>query len=305
MPSGHATPRCLMPVAANGAVGAMLLVFSFSIAEAQQSGGSNTPESQAAVFAGLDENQQQRLLDEARRQLATEQAETARLELLFESQGAQIDAARAALNERLGWQSEFYGVLQTVVADTRHRFDASLTRVQFPDRTAFLADLEETIANPDTLAPIDDIDQFVYQLQREIVESGKIVRFKTVVSKANGQPSKETVVRVGLFNLVSDAGYLYMTEDGLAAELERQPFDHYADSARDLASATEGVVTFALDPTRGGILGLLMHPAEFRGRRLAVPGTGGYGSVAAFTVVALGLLGLMILVMRLRTNKNR
>ncbi len=262
----------------------LLLAFGCCVAEAQSLG-------QQGEFSGLDESQQQQLLEEARRELAREQAETARLEQLLEAQDAQVEAAMAALEERLGGLSEFYVVLQTAVTDTERRFDSSLTRLQFPERAEFLIGLGEKIANPATLASIHDIDQLFYVLQSEIVESGKIVRFKAVVTNASGEQSKQTVVRVGLFNLVSNAGYLYLTEDGAAAELERQPGSRHTEGAREMTNATEGVVTFALDPTRGAILRLWERAPEVRGPSI-------YGPVVAFAVVALGSLGLMIAIMR-------
>ena len=85
-------------------------------------------------------NEQQNLLNQARAERNRQERESARLEQLFEDQQAQIVAARAALDERLGALKELFGVLQTVSGDTQGRFDNSLTNIQFPDRTEFLVD---------------------------------------------------------------------------------------------------------------------------------------------------------------------
>ncbi len=195
------------------------------------------------------------LLDEARDGLARQQAEKARLEHLFETQEAQITAAKAKLNERLGKLKAFYGVLQTVAEDTRARFASSLTNLQFPRRVPFLV----RFASDTALASINDMEALWYQLLRDTVESGRVVRFRAVVTKANGEQSRETIVRVGTFNIVSDAGYLGVTPDGTVEELAYQPDSRFTDSAKNMANATDGVVVFGLDLARGGFLGLLQE----------------------------------------------
>ncbi len=219
-----------------------LLVFGCCIAMAEEGGESSAPE---LVL----------LLEEARGELAREQAESARLEHLFETQEAQLAAAQAELDEWLGVLKVFFGVLQTVAEDTRARFSSSLTNLQFPDREAFLVEF----ASDTMLASINDVEHLSYELLRDIAESGRVVRFQAVVTKANGEQSKESVVRVGTFNVVSDAGYLGVTPDGRLEVLARQPDSRFTDSAKNMANATGGVVVFGLDVARGGTLGLLQE----------------------------------------------
>ena len=105
-------------------------------------------------------NQQQQLLNQARAERTRHENESARLEQLFESNQADIVAARAALDERLGALKELFGVLQTVAGDTQARFNDSLTNIQYPDREEFLVDLGTKMAGANTeLASIEDIEQ--------------------------------------------------------------------------------------------------------------------------------------------------
>jgi biopolymer transport protein ExbB len=183
-------------------IAAGLLVFGLGTAQAQDDGASSMAEllrlieqgqardSQEARQREADfarrRNEQQNLLNQARAERSRQERESARLEQLFEDQQAQIVAARAALDERLGALKELFGVLQTVAGDTQGRFTNSLTNIQFPDRGNFLVELGGKMAGASTLASIEDIEQLWYLLQQEITESGAISRFNHSVTRADG-----------------------------------------------------------------------------------------------------------------------
>ena len=237
-------------------------------------------------------NQQQNLLNRARAERTRQENESARLEQLFEENQQKIIAARQALDERLGALKELFGVLQTVSGDTQGRFNASLTNLQYPDREEFLVKLGSKMACATELAQIEDIERLWFELQREINESGKVSRFTTQVITADGEQIETEVVRVGLFNLVSDAGYLEKNEDGTVAELLRQPDGRFTGSAIGLFEAEAGeIVDFGLDGTRGGILGLLVETPTL-GEKVD------QGGIVGYSIITLGLIGLLIAIWR-------
>ncbi len=286
---------------------ASLLVFGVSAANAQDSDASSMADLLRLIQQGQARDsrearqresqftqrrgEQQNLLNRARAERTRQERESARLEQLFEDQQAQIVLARAALDERLGELKELFGVLQTVSGDTQGRFNASLTNLQFPEREAFLVQLGSKMASATELPSIVDIERLWYELQREVAESGKIVRFNHLVTKANGQQAEEEIVRVGTFNLISDAGYLQVKQDGTVAELARQPGSRLTNSAEDLMEATEGSVEFGLDVTRGGILGLLVQSKTIKDRIED-------GGIVGYCIIALGALGLLMAIWR-------
>ena len=176
-----------------------------------------------ARFAA-DRNQQQNTLNQSRAERTRQERNSERLEQLFENQQAEIVAARAALDERLGALKELFGVLQTVTGDAQGRFKSSLTDIQFPDRSQFLVELGGKMAGSSSLASIEEIEKLWYELQREVTESGKIVRFPHDVTTVGGDVINTTVTRVGLFNIVSEGGYLeYNPQTGSIKELLKQP----------------------------------------------------------------------------------
>ena len=236
-------------------------------------------------------NEQQQLLNQARAERTRQERESQRLEQLFEDQQQEIIVARQNLDERLGALKELFGVLQTVAGDTQGRFNTSLTNLQYPNRGEFLTKLGSKMASATELASIEDIERLWFELQREVNESGKVVSFPHVVQAADGQQSEETIVRVGLFNIVSDAGYLKVTDEGNVAELSRQPEGRLTGSAQDLVDATEGKVEFGLDVTRGGILGLLVQSKTIRDRIED-------GGIVGYCIIVLGIIGLLIAIVR-------
>jgi len=239
-------------------------------------------------------NQQQQLLNRARAERTRQENESARLETLFQENQANIVAARTALDERLGALKELFGVLQTVAGDTQGRFNTSLTNIHYPERETFLVELGSKMAGANTLASIEDIEQLWFELQREITESGKIVRFNNVVTRADGNQEELEIVRVGAFNLAFDDGYLtYDSSTGTISELQRQPEQgRYTGSADDLLDAEPGeIVTFGLDVTRGGILALLVESPTIQDRIQQ-------GGIVGYCIIGLGIIGLLIAIWR-------
>jgi biopolymer transport protein ExbB len=238
-------------------------------------------------------NEQQNLLNQARAERNRQERESERLEQLFEDQQAQIVAARAALDERLGALKELFGVLQTVSGDAQGRFANSLTNVQFPDRGQFLVQLGSKMAGANSLASIEDIEQLWFELQRQISETGKVARFEHTVTLANGEETAMTVARVGAFNLAGPVGYLqYDPSTKRVSELQRQPEQsRYTNSAKELVAAQESPVTFGVDVTRGGILALLVESPTIQDRI-------NQGGIVGYCIIGLGIIGLLIAIVR-------
>lgn len=240
-----------------------------------------------------ERNQQQNLLNQARAERTRQENESARLEALFEQNQQEIITARAALDERLGALKELFGVLQTVAGDAQGRFASSLTSLQYPDREEFLVELGSKMANANSLAQIEDIEQLWYELQREINESGNVVTFPYAVITADGAQETIDLTRVGTFNLVGRAGYYEFNTDGTVSELPRQPEGRFKSSAQALAAATGqgGAVEFGVDVTRGGILGLLVETPTLMDKFHE-------GGVVGYSIAALGVIGLLVAFIR-------
>jgi len=240
-----------------------------------------------------DKARQGELLKQAQAQQVAAEKRSKELEQLFEANETKVVEQQEQLRERLGSLKELFGVLQQVAGDTRGQFESSLTQVQFPGRTAFLAELGEKMGQTSKLASLDDIERLWFELQREMTESGKVARFPLTVVAANGEEVQRQVTRVGTFNLVADGRYLnYTPETGRVAELPRQPAARYLERVPGLEQASAGLAPFALDPSRGQILSLLVQAPDLEERIEQ-------GGVVGYVILGLGALALLIALERL------
>jgi biopolymer transport protein ExbB len=237
-------------------------------------------------------NRQQSLLNQARAERTRQENVSAQLEQQFEENQQRIITARQALDERLGALKELFGVLQTVSGDTQGVFNTSLTNIQYPNRGEFLVELGSKMAGASSLASIEDIERLWAMLQQEIVESGRVVRFTNVVTKADGQQEEMGVIRIGSLNIINENGYLkHDPQEGSLTELARQPESRYTSTTGDLLDADSGVVHFGVDVTRGTILGLLVESPTISDRIEQ-------GGIVGYCIIALGIVGLLIAIWR-------
>lgn len=215
-------------------------------------------------------------------QLSTE------LEQKFQDNEIELANRTDALNKRLGELKELFGVLQQVAGDTKSKFQNSVISAQIPGRGEFLAEFAEAMGSTSKLASIEEIEKIWFELQREMTESAKVTRFNGEVILADGKKTTAEITRVGNFNLVANNKYLeYIDETSTIAELKRQPSGRYLASANALTNANEQQVAFALDPTGGSILSLLVQAPNTQ-ERVDQGGTVGY------IILGIGLVGLII-----------
>ena len=277
--------------AQNEDAGAASMSELLRLIEQGQARDSRDARTRESAFAQA-RNQQQSLLNQARAERTRQENVSSQLENQFEANQQRIITARQALDERLGALKELFGVLQTVSGDAQGRFAASLTNIEFPDRSEFLVKLGSKMAGASSLASIADIEELWAMLQQEVVESGRVTRFNHTVTKADGTQEEMEVVRVGSFNLASENGYLEFNQDGTISELLRQPEGKFLSTALDMMDSQPGeVVNFGIDVTRGGILGLLVESPTIRDRIEQ-------GGIVGYCIIALGIIGLIIAVMR-------
>ena len=247
----------------------------------------------------FEQNQanQQQLLNEAQADKASEEARSGRLETTFEENELLIADVTEQLNARLGSLRELFGVLQQVAGDARGLFEASLTNIEYPERSQFLTDLAAKMGSSSQLASIEEIERLWFELQREATELGKVKRLPNFqVIAANGDILTEDIVRVGGFNIVADGRYLSRNaETNSVAELQRQPEQgRFTGSTSAILEAGPGddFVRFGLDPTSGQILALLIREPSFQEHIQN-------GGIVGYIILVLGFFGVLLSLERL------
>ena len=211
-----------------------------------------------------------------------------RLETSFEENEIKLQNLTDTLSKRMGSLKELFGVLQQVAGDSSNKFQTSVVSAQIPGRSAFMDEMAKKMGSSSRLASIEDIEKVWYELQREMTEQGKVSRYNSEVIVAGGSKVTKEVVRVGAFNLISDGKYLtYNPVTNTTSELTRQPSSRFTETAAQLQTTTTGTAAFALDPTGGSILGLLVQAPNTEEQVHQ-------GGAVGYVILGVGILALLI-----------
>ena len=237
-----------------------------------------------------DKKTQEQLIQEALSDLKVLEEKSVALEQEFSANELLISEKRSQRDERLGSLKELFGHLTAVAGDSRTRFRNSITTTQFKQREKFLSNLIARMNDDADLPTIDQIERLWYELHKEATQSAKVVRYTTTV----GADANREVVRIGLFNIISNGKYLaYDADTRNLFVLPRQP-DGLADMANTLQASTTGFSAVGIDPTGaagGGFLKAIINTPTLIERWHQ-------GKMVGYIITAIGTLALMISIWR-------
>lgn len=259
-----------------------------------------------------DRARQAQMLADAKAERAREERRSDRLETAFDENELRIGDLQEQLDRRLGSLRELFGVLQQVAGETQGLFQGSIISAQFPNRGDWLGEFAQKMGTSSQLATIAEMEDLWFELQREMTESGKVVRFNSTVELNSGEKQNIDVIRVGAFGVIADGKYVrYDTDSSSLVELARQPAGRFTSTADDLQDAEPNeVVAFAVDPTRGSLLSLLIQAATV-GERVGSPFGGiakgecflpfcdGQGGMVGSVIILGGILGVILAIYKL------
>ena len=233
-------------------------------------------------------NNQRAMLAEARAEKQREERRSDDLKSEYDRLERELAELTTILQERMGNLGELFGIVRQSSGDIQAVLNDSMVSAQRPGRGAFLSELAQRKALPN----VQELRMVWERMVTEIAESGKVARFSATVERANGAKEEAEVVRVGVFNAVSDGSFLdwdstKSTENLI--ELARQPAARYKSMANDLQRAGPGeTVAMAVDFTRGQILRAVVQsktPAE-RVRE--------DGGPVGYVIISVGIFGLLL-----------
>ncbi|HAW14752.1 MAG TPA: energy transducer TonB [Cellvibrionales bacterium] len=236
-----------------------------------------------------DKKQQANLLKKAEQTRTREEERSTRLEKIFEQNKEKIIVKREALNEAKGSLNELFGHINSAAGDMRENFNTSLVSTEYPNRGEFLTGLIEKLKG-DSLPTIAEIERVWFEMQREMIESGRIVQYNTTVATPAGDDIQADVVRVGSFNIVTkDGEYLKYSDDTLSI-LPRQPASSFVNWAENLANSTDGHGRFGVDPTGptgGSLLAAFIDTPTLTERWHQ-------GRQVGYVITAVGIIAMLI-----------
>ena len=235
-----------------------------------------------------ERNNQRNLLGQARQELVNENARSDRLRDEYDLNERALAELETTLAERMGNLGELFGVVRQASGDIQAALDDSMVSAQAPGRTQFLSDL----AQRRELPTVPELRQLWSAMVTEIAESGKVEKFNAVVERTSGEKQEMEIVRVGVFNAVSDGAFLdwdtSKSRENLI-ELARQPAARFSSMAGDLQSASPGeVVAFSVDFTRGQILRAVVQS------KTPIERVKEDGGVVGYVIIGVGLFGLLL-----------
>ncbi len=231
---------------------------------------------------------QQELLAAARAKRAAAEGRSKELEVTFEEKEQQLPDLQESLRTRLGTLGELFGVVRQVAGDTAGFVRGSLISTQISGRAAFLDGLAESSELPS----LEDLEMLWFTLQQEMTETGRVTRYQHNVVGVDGIERDREVVRVGVFNAISDGEYLRLDDDtGKLVELARQPAARHLATARSFAAAQSGLNPISIDPSRGTILSMLVQSPTLDERVQQ-------GGAVGYVIIGLGVVGLLLALYR-------
>lgn len=241
-------------------------------------------------------DQQRNLLAQARNQLAALERRTEELKTAFDENEITLADLETTLAERAGNLGEMSGTVKVLAGDLRSAIEESMTSAELDnDRLDFLTQ----IASQSKLPNIQELRKLWVEVQREIIEEGKISRFTTDIRDERGEiESGVTVTRVGTFNAFdSDGNFLVWksaadagtgTGNGELQRLQKQPSAQYTSMSKNFVNSSQGdLAQVPVDYTRGTILQLVVQTPSIQDKIKQ-------GGPVGYVILALGAFGLII-----------
>ena len=234
-------------------------------------------------------DRQKLLLDQAQARLDQEEKRSTRLQKQFEDNEKILEDIQETLRIRIGNFGELFGVVRQVAGEAIAVIKNSIVSLQFPNREKNLAGLVQNRGIPS----IEQMHDLKIELLREMSQSGQVQRFQKQVVLPGGSIVDAEIVRVGVFNAITENFFLQFVPDTQSLQvLARQPARRYQSMAENLFALDGGYTTMAVDPSRGQILSLLIQ-APGLGERI------NQGGLVGYFIIFIGLLGLALSLWRL------
>lgn len=229
-------------------------------------------------------DKQAALLQQARKELAAQQALGDQLKATFDENDKQLTELTETLRVRSGTLGEMFGVVRQYAGEFKGLFAASQNAVQFPERDVLLTKLAESKELPST----QELEAFWHTILQQVVASGETATTQATVVYGEGKEAVRDVTLVGEFNAIADGKYVtYVPQTGKFEELSRQPRTNITRHVAGFESASNSYEPLFIDPSRGVILSLLVQSPTVQERI-------DQGGIVGYVILGMGAVGAII-----------
>ena len=217
----------------------------------------------------------------------------------------RIKEIQNLLSERQGNLGELFGVTRQVAGDAATVLQQSLLSTQYgtpTDGSEERAEFMRRMAGARELPSIVELERMWYELQREMTDGGKVVKFRTPVAPLDDPATPDVdesksrvdmdVVRVGPFTVSSNGQYLgYLPSQKALTYLHGDLIGEFQALGRTLQSAppTAGYQRAVVDPASGALMSLYVERPNLM-RRVQD------GQIVGYAIIFVGGLGALLAV---------
>ncbi len=252
-----------------------------------------------------ERSKQQGRLNSMKNERARQERISDELDRQFKANDAAILELQDELAKELGDLKQLFGVIQLSASEAQESYKTSLISAQYPGRSEELRQMVAKMASLTDLVSIDEIEDLWFQLQNEMTEQGKVVQYNKPVKYYAGDEENEEgelvktyeerdsqITRIGVFSAVAGDDILtYSDEKGFVA-LDRPMRGSFASLSNGLQSASGGVTTFLLDPTKGALSAAFVQKPTLVEKIQQ-------GGVVGYVIIGLGVIALLIALLRI------
>jgi len=244
-------------------------------------------EKRLALFIGK-KTRQKKTLEESKKTLSNVKSLNKSLQNDYDKAEKRLADLAGSVDQRANSLGELFGIVRQVAGETSALFEHSIVSSQLKERLLNV----RKIADSKTLPSISQLELLWIAMQQEMIESGKVVKYKDVVVKKDGSEREQNIIRFGVFNVISEGMYLrYDSSLQSLYEIMHQPPGDFLTMAAEFESSASHFTNMALDPSRGAVLTLYGLSPDFLERI-------SQGKLVGYIIIVLGVIGLLLLTER-------
>jgi biopolymer transport protein ExbB len=235
-----------------------------------------------------DRNRQSQLLGQARAERTAQENRSKALSAQFDANEKKLTDLRAVLDAKGGNLGELFGAVRIAAGDVQSVLYNSIISAQYPKRELVAAEL----AASKKLPSIEKLEKLWYEMQREMTETGRNVKFQANIVEPDGTSRTAEVVRIGPFVSVEGDNFLnYLPSQYQLTVFTRQPDSPYPGLADDYADADSGYEEMVIDPARGALMALVVQRPTLMERVEQ-------GEFVGYVIIVVGIIGAVLAVMQ-------
>jgi biopolymer transport protein ExbB len=235
-----------------------------------------------------DRNKQAQLLAQARGERTAQENRSKALSAQWDANEKKLTDQRAVLEAKGGNLGELFGAVRIAAGDVQSVLYNSIISAQYPKREVFVAELAQSKALPS----IDKLEKLWFEMQREMTETGRNVKFQANVVDPDGKPRTAEVVRVGPYISVEGSDFLsYLPSQYQLTVFPRQPDSPYPGLADDYVDTDSGYEEMVIDPARGALLALVVQRPTILERIEQ-------GEFVGYVIIVVGVIGAVLAAMQ-------